>query len=416
MNNLLKIHLGPSQFLLSAESLNPKLKKQVALIRTSIQDKCNFSELLKSNGLSYDDLSYLSYLSYLSFDKPLFKKAKIPNLSDFSEKQTEIPMVSFFSGAGGLDLGFEALGFSHKLLVEKIQLFSDTLKLNKPDWNVYTGDVSNKEVMTSVIESHIGTTKPFEGLFVGGPPCQPFSIASNQRFSKSGENFKRIGFSHAINGNLLFDYIELIKHFKPKVFLIENVPGLGEVDGGEQLKLAYSDLEKSGYKVNAPLIVKAAYHNVPQQRVRLFIIGSRTQKDLLPLTSTVVPLACGSLFEKTLNATDNHVTREHSAESVLRYMQLAYGKRDQLGRVDRLDPSKPSKTIIAGGTNGGGRSHLHPYIPRTLSVRESARLQTFPDNYIFTGSVARQFTQVGNAVPPVLAAQLAKIIKDSFFK
>ena len=96
-------------------------------------------------------------------------------------------------------------------------------------------------------------------------------------------------------------------------------------------------------------------------------------------------------------------------------MKLAYGSRDQLGRVDRLDPAKPSKTIIAGGNAGGGRSHLHPYIPRTLSVRESARLQTFPDNYIFTGSVARQFTQVGNAVPPVLGAQLAKAIKESYF-
>ena len=215
---------------------------------------------------------------------------------------------------------------------------------------------------------------------------------------------------------MLFDYIELIKHFKPKVFLIENVPGLREVDGGEQLRLAYSDLEKSGYNVNTPLIVKAAHHNVPQQRVRLFIIGSRTKEDLLPLIPNVDPLACGSLFEMSLSSAENHVTREHSAESVLRYMQLAYGKRDQLGRVDRLDPTKPSKTIIAGGTNGGGRSHLHPYIPRTLSVRESARLQTFPDNYLFTGPVARQFTQVGNAVPPVLAAQLAKIIKASFYK
>lgn len=111
----------------------------------------------------------------------------------------------------------------------------------------------------------------------------------------------------------------------------------------------------------------------------------------------------------------NHITREHSAESISRYMQLSYGKRDQLGRVDRLDPTKPSKTIIAGGNKGGGRSHLHPYIPRTLSVRESARIQTFPDSYIFTGPVARQFTQVGNAVPPVLGAQLAKAIKESYF-
>ena len=80
-------------------------------------------------------------------------------------------------------------------------------------------------------------------------------------------------------------------------------------------------------------------------------------------------------------------------------MRLDYGQRDALGRVDRLDPTLPSKTVIAGGTNGGGRSHLHPEIPRTLSVRECARLQTFPDDFIFVGASARQFTQVGKRRP-----------------
>jgi DNA (cytosine-5)-methyltransferase 1 len=83
--------------------------------------------------------------------------------------------------------------------------------------------------------------------------------------------------------------------------------------------------------------------------------------------------------------------------------------------VDRLDPKLPSKTVIAGGTAGGGRSHLHPEIPRTLSVRECARLQTFPDDYVFVGASARQFTQVGNAVPPVLAAHVGKAIAEAFF-
>ena len=96
-------------------------------------------------------------------------------------------------------------------------------------------------------------------------------------------------------------------------------------------------------------------------------------------------------------------------------MVLDFGKRDKLGRVDRLDPMKPSKTIIAGGTGGGGRSHLHPFIPRTMSVRECARLQTFPDDYVFTGPVARQFTQCGNAVPPVLAYEMASAIYRSIY-
>lgn len=111
----------------------------------------------------------------------------------------------------------------------------------------------------------------------------------------------------------------------------------------------------------------------------------------------------------------NHQTRQHKAGSVMRYMELRYGQRDQLGRVDRLDPALPSKTIIAGGTKGGGRSHLHPFFPRTLSVRECARLQTFPDDFVFHGPPARQFTQVGNAVPPLLAFQLASQIYECLF-
>jgi DNA (cytosine-5)-methyltransferase 1 len=384
-------------------------QKQNIIISRSIEEGIKLSTMLKDLGLSYDDLRYLDD------HRPDVPNQKMYTLADFEEKATDIPMVSFFSGAGGLDLGFEALGFSHSLLVEKVPLFCETLKANRPQWDVYSGDVSHYEEMSAVISKYIGTGKKFDGIFVGGPPCQPFSIAANQRYSKVGENFKRVGFSHATNGNLLFDYIELIKRFQPRVFLIENVPGLGEIDGGEQLRVAYKELEDAGYTVNQPLIIKAAFHLVPQQRVRLFIIGSRNKKTFKQLIPTEQPMACGSVFNIPLGNIENHITREHSAESVSRYVQLAYGKRDQLGRVDRLDPSKPSKTVIAGGSKGGGRSHLHPYIPRTLSVRESARLQTFPDDYIFTGPVARQFTQVGNAVPPVLGAQLAKAIKDSFF-
>lgn len=133
---------------------------------------------------------------------------------------------------------------------------------------------------------------------------------------------------------------------------------------------------------------------------------------ILP-TPSETPTACGKVFERPLDGVLNHVTREHTAGSLERYMKLPYGSRDKLGRVDRLDPSKPSKTVIAGGMKGGGRSHLHPNFPRTLSVRECARLQTFPDDYEFMGAVARQFTQVGNAVPPLLAYKLGLALKEA---
>lgn len=385
------------------------IKRQIEIIENSIQEGVALPAALLKENWTYDDLRYLAN------HRPDFPKQKIYTLDDFKTKSNDIPVVSFFSGAGGLDLGFEAAGFSHSLLVEKIPLFCNTLTHNRSGWDVISGDVSNLEEMITEIKARIGKGKVFDGVFIGGPPCQPFSIAANQRFNKNGENFKRVGFAHETNGNLLFDYIELIKYFKPRAFLIENVPGLMEIDNGEQLAKAIGELEEAGYVINDPTVLRADHYHVPQQRLRLFIIGSRSKKRFIPPVATVAPLVCGNVFDIPLGSLENHITREHSAASIERYMKLPYGGRDQKGRVDRLDPTKPSKTVIAGGTKGGGRSHLHPYIPRTLSVRECARLQTFPDDYIFTGPMSRQFTQVGNAVPPVLGAQLALAIKNSYF-
>jgi DNA (cytosine-5)-methyltransferase 1 len=257
--------------------------------------------------------------------------------------------------------------------------------------------------------------QPFEGLFVGGPPCQPFSIAANQRFAKWGDKFKRTGFDHEVNGNLLFSFVRLIEAFKPKAFIIENVPGLRDIDGGDQLSVMTKRLKRCGYTIQPPIVIDASKFGIPQQRVRLFIVGARSSRSFSSPIVHMETMSCGRVLSRSTRGVSNHETREHQAESIRRYMELDYGQRDQLGRVDRLDPSAPSKTVIAGGSGGGGRSHLHPEVPRTLSVRECARLQTFPDDFEFLGPTARQFTQVGNAVPPVLATQMGREITRAFF-
>jgi DNA (cytosine-5)-methyltransferase 1 len=189
------------------------------------------------------------------------------------------------------------------------------------------------------------------------------------------------------------------------------------MDGGQQLALALKPLEEMGYKIAEPTIVNAADYGVPQMRQRCFVVGARdvAQAFVFP-TKDAKHIPCYKALERPLEGVANNETREHKAASLLRYGQLEYGQRDQLGRVDRLNPLKPSKTVIAGGLKGGGRSHLHPLFPRTLSARESARLQTFPDNYVFTGPSARQFTQIGNAVPPMLAYRMAKAIREQIFE
>lgn len=392
-----------------------ELVEQATILQQAEEDDAKLDSVLQSYGWGYDDLRYED--SYeLAKDTSLEEYVTLDRLQKTIHN---VPMVSFFAGAGGLDLGFEAAGFSHDALVELNPIFCNTLRHNRPNWSVigppdWKGDVSDFEDTCKAL-AECGVSADYPGVFVGGPPCQPFSIAANQRFSKDGENFKRVGFAHEKNGNLLFDYINLIIKYKPAVFLVENVVGLLEVDNGVQLNRAIEMLSQNGYSVEKPLILNASDFLVPQHRTRMFLVGNRFGKSFVPPLKADKKVPCAAALYGDLSKLPNHVTRKHQASSVLRYVKLPFGGRDKLGRVDRLHPMLPSKTVIAGGSSGGGRSHLHPSIPRTLSVRESARLQTFPDDYEFTGTHSRQFTQVGNAVPPVLATQLAWQIYQSFF-
>ncbi len=395
---------------------NKKLpfSEQEKLINYCISDKVELNRVLESYGYTYENLRYRN--------NPPIQSTLVEyrELTDYEFPIHGVPTVSFFSGAGGLDLGFERAGFHHLVSFEINELFCETLRKNRPNWQVfgppdYSGDIRNREEIADILHNEVGIKVPFEGVFHGGPPCQPFSIAANQRFTKSSENFKRIGFDNKDYGNLLVDFIWQIHLFQPRVFLIENVTGLMTIDGGEQLSQAIKLLTKLGYEVMKPAILDAKFYGVPQSRGRLFLCGWRGNgnKTFKLPAENFLKIPCYKVFEKPVDNLPNHITRQHKAPSIIRYMELEYGQRDHLGRVDRLDPNLPSKTVIAGGMKGGGRSHLHPSIPRTLSPRESARLQTFPDNYTFCGPSARQLTQVGNAVPPLLGMKLARAIFDS---
>lgn len=381
--------------------------EQNDILKESIREGVHLSDALASHGLTYESLVYHDEVTRLQRGTPDF----LP-VDERPSVANGIPCVSFFSGAGGLDVGFKCAGFKNIIDVEINEMFCETLKANGAK-NVVSGDMNDFPTVIFELE-RLGVRKNFAGVFHGGPPCQSFSVAANQRFSKGMDRFKRTGFKNKKIGNLLFCYIEVICHFKPETFLIENVDGLLTIDGGDQVRRACKILTEAGYDVVEPKILNAADYGVPQKRMRTFIVGSRIGHFEFPMPKPRLPV--GSVFKKTFNRLSNHVTREHAAESVLRYMVLDFGKRDKLGRVDRIDPNKPCKTIIAGGMKGGGRSPLHPFVPRTMTVRECARIQTFPDSYRFTGPIARQFTQVGNAVPPVLAYEMACAIYNSIYK
>jgi DNA (cytosine-5)-methyltransferase 1 len=147
---------------------------------------------------------------------------------------------------------------------------SGTIIVGPPD---YSGNI--KAISPQEFESIIDCEPGSIDVFTGGPPCQPFSQAATQRFLKKDDRFKRQGFDDFEKGTLLFDYISYIEYFKPKVFLLENVPGLLEIDGGRQLNDALRRLESLGYKHSPSIAVEAAEYGVPQFRKRLIIWGTR---------------------------------------------------------------------------------------------------------------------------------------------
>lgn len=396
--------------------MNVEQETQEQILLQSIRTGAKLSDILSHLGLSYEDFRYIDTIGI----KQCNGISKHLTIDDITPSNEGIPAISFFSGAGGLDVGFEYAGFSNIISIEHTELFCNTLRLNNPSKTIigppdYQGDISQRDNIEGIL-CQLGIKTPFNGVFHGGPPCQSFSIAANQRFSKNGDKFKRTGFADEEKGMLLFDYIWFIKRFRPLAFLIENVGGITEFDNNEMIETALYDLRDIGYKIETPQVLDAAYFDVPQHRKRWIVLGTRGHKAISYPKPSPEPMICGPIFSKSIENVPNHTTRMHKADSILRYMKLAPGQRDQQGRVDRLDPQKPSKTVIAGGLKGGGRSHLHPFIPRTISVRECARLQTFPDNYTFTGTTARQFTQVGNAVPPMFAYKLATQIKEAILE
>jgi DNA (cytosine-5)-methyltransferase 1 len=327
--------------------------------------------------------------------------------------------LSLFAGAGGLDLGFAAAGFESVAFVELESWACATLRANHPDAAVFGPPHTSGDVADVTVDSlnRLGSKLGSPDVVIGGPPCQPFSIAAAQRFVRSDDRFKRTGHADPLRGGLFKQFIRVVEETEPRAFMLENVPGLLHLDDGKSLAAMQATLEAAGYHLSQPVILEAAEFGVPQFRQRVFLLGARSAApeppsgrrgphgSLLPGWLTVAHALAGMPQDLP-----NHLPRRHEAASIARYRQLAFGQREPLGRVDRLDPRRPSKTVIAGGSGGGGRSHLHPFIARTLTVRECARLQTFPDDYVFEGSNARQFTQVGNAVPPLLGEQLARQI------
>lgn len=308
---------------------------------------------------------------------------------------TPLKIVSLFSGAGGLDLGFERAGCDVLVCVDNDHESCKTLRYNRPDWNVFEGDI--REFVPEMRDVDI---------VVGGPPCQGFSSAG-----KGDPNDPR---------NFLWrEYFRVVNAVKPRAIVLENVSALTHGRNGDHLSGIMAALEESGHHF-AMGVLNAADFGVPQARRRLIVIGLRDGIPTLPEPThspenhVTVKDAIGDL-ESNFDPEFNHVPPTHAPHVAARWDKLAPGETDPNYRRARLDYDKPSVTIRAGGGYGPRGDHLagfhppiHPTQPRQLTVREAARIQSFPDDWILQGSKTAQGRQVGNAVPVGLAEAIAK--------
>lgn len=323
-------------------------------------------------------------------------------------------LVELFAGAGGLALGMEKAGFDSVLLNEFDRHACNTLRLNRPEWNVIEGDIADVDFTNY---------KDSIDILTGGFPCQAFSYAGNKR-----------GFEDT-RGTLFFEFARAVKECNPRVIVAENVRGLLKHDEGNTLSTIKNVIKELGYTLVEPRVLKAVFYKVPQKRERLLLVAIRrdlapfvefnwpspysrimTMRDALKkgeLYTTNVPQSHGQSYPKRKAEILSLIPpggywRDLPDELQREYMKKSYflggGKT---GMARRLSWDEPSLTLTCAPAQKQ-TERCHPDETRPLTVREYARIQTFPDDWKFAGPLTAQYKQIGNAVPVNLAHAMGR--------
>lgn len=318
--------------------------------------------------------------------------------------------IEVFAGAGGLALGMEKAGFEHVGLVEFDKSASDSLKKNRPNWNVLCEDI--EEVASRDLETEFKVKKYELSLLSGGAPCQSFSYAG-----------KRLGLED-IRGTMFYHYATFLNKLQPKMFLFENVKGLRTHDNGRTFETICNVLIEQGYDIKSEVLNSWNY-SVPQKRERLIIVGIR--KDLgsidqfeFPKHHEYKPLISDikldvnpskdvcSRYSKHKEDVFKHVPpggywRDIDESIAKPYMMSCWDMGGgRTGILRRIGLNEPCLTVL---TSPGMKQtdRCHPIEVRPFSYRENARIQTFPDDWEFCGGLTSKYKQIGNAVPVNLA-------------
>jgi DNA (cytosine-5)-methyltransferase 1 len=326
--------------------------------------------------------------------------------------------IELFAGAGGLALGVEKAGFNTLGLIEFDKDAADTLKKNRPNWNVINDDIANISCLD--LEKYFSIKKGELDLLSGGAPCQAFSYAG-----------KRLGLEDA-RGTLFYHYALFLEKLQPKMFLFENVRGLLTHDHGKTYSTMLDIFTRAGYTIDKQ-VLNAWNYGVPQKRERLITIGIRN--DLVGKTEYRFPKAHSYkpvLRDVLLDCPDGPGVpygekkrkifelvpaggywRDIDPAIAKEYMKSCWDMEGgRTGILRRMSLDEPSLTVLTSPSQKQ-TERCHPLEARPFTVRENARCQTFPDDWEFCGNISAQYKQVGNAVPVNLAYDIAREIVHS---
>lgn len=302
-------------------------------------------------------------------------------LEPWIDKELNRTVVDLFAGCGGLSLGFEANGFK-----------TVGYEMNENAVKTYNKNLIGECHLTKLSTE---TKYPEAQIVVGGPPCQPFSVGG-----------KQMGLEDSRDGFPIF--IEAVKQLKPEVFLFENVRGMLYKNKWYLIEVIEA-LASLGYEISYNLM-NAKYYDVPQNRERVIVIGAKSRINL-PTKKQKMITAGEALGELAFEFNDESKFFTKSMDAYV----AKYEKASKCINPRDLYLDRPARTLtcrnLAGATGDMHRVRLKDGRRRRITVREAARLQSFPDWYDFQGNETSQYTQIGNAVAPNFAFQLASTIK-----
>ena len=384
------------------------------------------TELANEIGITKNQLSVILSDKYNPIKSTFFELSEVlrvtpDKLIDFTSKKesnskTIVPVgiskysaIELFAGAGGLALGLEQAGIETVLHVDNDKYCCETLSKNRPNWNVICSDVSKIDF------------KPYKGkvnIITGGFPCQAFSYAG-----------KKLGFEDT-RGTLFYEFARCVRETEPLVFVAENVRGLISHDNGRTLKTIVDIFESLGYDIQTKLL-NAVNYNVPQKRERIVIVGTKKNtnikfeypkesKKIRTLRDALkdVPKSEGQAYSKSKQEVLKLVPPGGCWRNLPVNIQKSYmGKSftsggGRTGMARRISWDEPCLTLTCSPSQKQ-TERCHPDETRPFTVREYARIQTFPDDWEFVGGMGQQYKQIGNAVPVELGRQIGIQIKKA---